>query len=615
MRPLSKGGMALVFEARRESLAGVAPRVAIKLILPEHKESDTFQELFINEARLGASMHHQNLVQIQDFDRDGDHFFLVMEYVEGLTLRQAVAECVRHDIQIPVGVIAEIGRQACDGLHYAHQATDERGVHLGLIHRDVKPSNLMLNPHGVVKILDFGISKGNLLSERSGAVRGTWGYMAPEQAHGRGIEANADVFGLATILYEMASRKPLFRKKSPDEIKRLLEDDHAARMAATLPAEYGPLVGVLVRALQRDPAARYLSGADFGRALSSLLPDPITARDEVTRFYKRIAALEQGKPVPVEAVSARSQATGSHGLDLPGPAALSGPSHASLVAADTTSSGGGSTWPWIAVGVAVLLAMCVGGVFIGAWVFAPVSDGRGIVLDMDEVDGVTPILASDPLTDGSDEGVAAADTDAAGQADPVDDADGASQTPDPPEITRPEVGRPPPARSVGAEPQPVDGDPVRPARITPDGSSETDPDVDTEPDTEAPVVVRIDRTTPPDGGAEGTADGSETDGSGDGGSSEPVVTEPDPPEPVAAGVGWITLSAQPYGLDYDVFIDGKLVRKSGPKAPVIRHELPTGEHFVTISAAGGGRKQFEITIEPDDHVRKVWDFDRNSWRR
>ena len=123
--------MALVYEARRESLAGVSPRVAIKLILPEFTDSDTFQELFINEARLGSSMHHQNLVQIQDFDQDGDRFFLVMEYVEGITLRRAISLCRRNRVHVPVGVIAEVGRQACDGLAYAHSAADESGEHLG----------------------------------------------------------------------------------------------------------------------------------------------------------------------------------------------------------------------------------------------------------------------------------------------------------------------------------------------------------------------------------------------------------------------------------------------------------------------------------------------------
>lgn len=331
VRPLSKGGMALVFEARRESLAGVAPRVAIKVILPEHAQNETFRDLFKNEARLGANMHHQNLVQIQDFDQVDDLFFLVMEYVEGITLRQIVSLCARASVPIPLGVIAEIGRQACDGLHHAHQATDERGVHLGLIHRDVKPSNLMLSPHGVIKILDFGISKGNLIAERTGAVRGTWGYMAPEQATGREIGPNADVFGLATILYELASRQPLFRKKKPDEIKRLLSDDHAARMAATLPAEYRPLISVLVRALQRDPAARYASAAEFGRALSALLPDPITARDEVVRFFSAIEALDQGRPLPAGALKVAGA------VGIPGPGVDGAPSQGSIVAPPPSS--------------------------------------------------------------------------------------------------------------------------------------------------------------------------------------------------------------------------------------------------------------------------------------
>ena len=116
VRPLSKGGMALVFEARRKSLAGVSPRVAIKVILPQHADSKTFRQLFINEARVGASMQHQNLVQIQDFDQDENGFFIVMEYVEGVTLREAATLAMRHGVEVPLEVVAELGRQACDGL-------------------------------------------------------------------------------------------------------------------------------------------------------------------------------------------------------------------------------------------------------------------------------------------------------------------------------------------------------------------------------------------------------------------------------------------------------------------------------------------------------------------
>jgi len=347
IRPLSKGGMALVYEARRESLAGVSPRVAVKVILPEYTDSDTFQELFINEARLGASMHHQNLIQIQDFDRDGDRFFLVMEYVEGITLRRAITLCRRHGVRVPMGVIAEVGRQACDGLHYAHSAVDEHGNHLNLVHRDVKPSNLILNPHGVIKLLDFGISKGRIIRERKGAVKGTWGYMSPEQAFGKEVGPRADVFGLATVLYELSSLRVLFEGKDKTTIKRLLIDDHAARMAATLdPLAYGPLVGVLVRALQRDPEARYLDASEFGRALSSLLPDPITARDEVVSFYRMVSALNEGVPVEQAAKSADFRS------EVP-------PSQGSLAASlHSTHATGAIPW-WVVLAVAGLALVVV----------------------------------------------------------------------------------------------------------------------------------------------------------------------------------------------------------------------------------------------------------------
>lgn len=298
VRPLSKGGMALVYEARRESLAGVSPRVAIKVILPEHQEKETFKDLFINEARLGAQMQHQNLVQIQDFDQDGDKYFLVMEYVEGLTLRRICSLCTRNNITIPLSTIAELGRQACDGLSFAHQATDEHGAPLNLVHRDVKPSNLILNPQGIVKLLDFGISRGTLTQEKEGAVRGTWGYMAPEQAFGKEIGPATDIFGLATVLYELASLTPLFTKKKQADIKRLLQDDHAIRMAATLDRSYQPLVELFMRALKTDPKERFNAASSFGAGLADLVPDPIRARDELVRFYNMMADLNEGREAP-----------------------------------------------------------------------------------------------------------------------------------------------------------------------------------------------------------------------------------------------------------------------------------------------------------------------------
>ncbi len=292
VRPISTGGMARVFEARRESLAGVAPRVAIKVILPDFAGQERFRQLFINEAHVGSMLQHQNLVQIQDFDAEGDLYYIVMEFVEGVTVRKASRRAHRHDIPVDVALIAEIGRQVCDGLHHAYSSSSEHGRPLELVHRDIKPSNLMINPQGVIKILDFGISKAFISKERRGAVRGTWGYMSPEQAAGGDVTGVSDLFGLAAVLYEIATGVPLFREKEPQVLRRLLARDEAARRANQLGGVVGSdLTAVLIRALQRDPAARYADAASMGRALARLIPDPLIARDQLVRFHDDIIAL------------------------------------------------------------------------------------------------------------------------------------------------------------------------------------------------------------------------------------------------------------------------------------------------------------------------------------
>jgi len=293
VRPISTGGMARVFEARRESLAGVTPRVAIKVILPDFADNRPFQELFVHEARIGSMLQHQNVVQIQDFDCQDGLYYLVMEYVEGQTLRRVASLCRRHGVPVPLDVIAEIGRQVCDGLAHAHTARDEDGTSLNLVHRDIKPSNLMINPQAVVKLLDFGISKGWSRPELKGAVRGTWGYMSPEQAEGESATSAADLFGLATVLYELATVQPLFSEKEPDVLKDFLSKDEAARRAARMPREYAGLARVLVRALQRDPMARFDSAQSMGRALVGLMQDPVSARDRLCRFQEQMTVLDK----------------------------------------------------------------------------------------------------------------------------------------------------------------------------------------------------------------------------------------------------------------------------------------------------------------------------------
>jgi serine/threonine protein kinase len=294
LRLISRGGMAYVYEARRESMAGVSPKVAIKMILPDKAKDEAYKELFITEAKVSSTLMHRNLVHIQDFEEVNGAFFLVMEFVEGITLRDAIRTARRHGIPIPIHVIAEVGRQICDGLHHAHRATTSEGRPLGLVHCDIKPSNVIVNKQGMVKVLDFGVSHASISTVNKKALRGTWGYMAPEQVDNDLVTPRTDLFSVAVLLYEMASLRPMFIKKEKVDnrlMRKFLKGDEAARRANSMSGNYNSLIPILVRSLQRDPSGRYLSAEDMGEALAGLVPDPVIARTDLNSFLVKLDEL------------------------------------------------------------------------------------------------------------------------------------------------------------------------------------------------------------------------------------------------------------------------------------------------------------------------------------
>jgi len=310
IRRISRGGMAQVYEAKRESLAGVAPRVALKVILPEHALDENFRDLFINEARVGSQLQHPNLVQIQDFDQQGDLYYLVMEYVEGVTLRRILSLAKRNRLLLSQAAIAELGRQICEGLHYAHTARGEDGAARHLVHRDIKPGNIILNPQGVVKVLDFGISKVLDAANGTDGVKGTWGYMSPEQAVGKPVTGAADQFGVAAVLYELAQLERLYGQTEPKKIRELMNRDEGALRAAQLAGRNRDLGPVLMRALQRDASARYPTAIGMARALSKLVGDPVLMREKLVEIhgtYARLDKVRGAKPDPVRSASTFSR--------------------------------------------------------------------------------------------------------------------------------------------------------------------------------------------------------------------------------------------------------------------------------------------------------------------
>ena len=562
VRPLSTGGMARVFEARRESIAGVSPKVAIKVILPDFATDESFRALFVQEARVGSVLHHQNLVQIQDFDREGKLYYLVMEYVEGFTLRRAISLCKRQGLAPILPVIADIGRQICDGLHHAHTAAVEDGRPLQLIHRDVKPSNLMCNPQGVMKVLDFGISKALIHPEKLGAVRGTWGYMGPEQADGKEIGPSADLYGLAAVLYELATLQPLFPEKEPAEIRPLMERDEAARRASRIGGSFTPLGPVLVRALQRDPMARYTSAAAMSKALMAICEDPATAREETVKFYRTMAPLAlpgaipptAPPPEPRPAVRARPEPA----LGLPVTVRAAETSTLPTLAPEVPRSAEPRAWAWwgplVATAFLALGAIIV--VFTGWKVYNDHMIGRRRALE------------------------------AASTAPAVEPATPPAAAP------APSVQPPPPPSTPTVAPTPVSAPaptvtPVSPAAPAP-AAPKTPTPAPAAPPPEAPALAPAAPVVP-----------------------EPIA--PPPPAPAATApaaaprqTGTVTIGAD---LRAKVSIDGAFVRFT----PLFRYEIRPGTHTVLLQSDDGRTTSFQVEVVAGQDQRRVWSFERNAF--
>src|SRR5688572_4452939 len=182
------GGMAEIFLARGASAAGVERYVVLKRVL-RHRASDVhFVQMFLDEARLAAQLQHPNIAQVYDVGRLGDSYFFTMEYVHGVTLRELMIAMAGRPM--PMGAVLAIASGSAAGLHHAHERIGVDGQPLGIVHRDVSPSNLMVSYEGHVKVVDFGIAKATSRTQEthSGTVRGKISYLSPEQAVGGSID-------------------------------------------------------------------------------------------------------------------------------------------------------------------------------------------------------------------------------------------------------------------------------------------------------------------------------------------------------------------------------------------------------------------------------------------
>ena len=202
---LGTGGTSSVFLARALGDEGFERKVALKILRADYSRDPQFREMFLDEARLAAAIDHPNVVQILDLGHRGDELYIAMEHIDGDDLESVLSYQRAMDRATPVPIALAILRRLCDGLHAAHTAFDPHGIPLMLVHRDVKPANVMISRNGEVKVGDFGIAKASqqLHISRLGETKGTVQFMAPEQRRGQPVDARTDVFGVAAVAYEM----------------------------------------------------------------------------------------------------------------------------------------------------------------------------------------------------------------------------------------------------------------------------------------------------------------------------------------------------------------------------------------------------------------------------
>jgi serine/threonine-protein kinase len=262
---VGRGGAATVHIGRLTGPIGFSRTVAIKKMHESVAGDAEIAAMFLDEARLTGRIRHPNVVPVVDVLSIEEEVFLIMEYVHGETLASLLHTMQARGESAPVPIAVQIVRDALHGLHAAHEARNDRGQPLDLVHRDVSPHNIMVGADGISRVLDFGIAKAvdRIQDTHTGQLKGKVSYMAPEQILGQPIDRRVDIYAAGLVLWEALAGKRLFSGDSSGHVMyRVLREE-----IPRLPLVPAPIADAVAKAIARDPASRFATAFEFARAL------------------------------------------------------------------------------------------------------------------------------------------------------------------------------------------------------------------------------------------------------------------------------------------------------------------------------------------------------------
>lgn len=299
IRILGSGGMGQVWLAEKRGAASFSKLVAIKTINRARLGDPRTMEMFLDEARLVANLVHPNIIQVFQLARTRREVFIVMEHVFGVTLLQIVERAKELGEEVPLDVIAFVVARTCYGLAYAHKKHDREGRHLGIVHRDICPTNILVTYRGIPKLSDFGVAKARTSSvdDEKSVAWGKYPYMAPEAVHRQGTDPRSDIYSLGLVLFEAITGHLAHDVESTRALKTALEAEKPHDLDPRRHRPYVPeqLANIIRRATALDPKDRHQDAMELAKDLeqwllmSFLFPDENRVSDYLVERFPTAA--------------------------------------------------------------------------------------------------------------------------------------------------------------------------------------------------------------------------------------------------------------------------------------------------------------------------------------